>query len=218
MLTTIKLDRTILLDQVYDVLKERILDRAVEPGHKLNIDALARELSVSSTPIREALGRLSAEGLVHFAPFVGFSAAPIPSRSFYDGLFAFRLLVEPWAAGEAARNRDGSAMEALDMAVAAMRDGSLSKTYRSFRSFSEADQAFHEAILAGTGNEAAQRAYTALSIHLHISRLYIDRDQDTETSLAEHQIILDSVRRGDSHGACEAMAHHIRSSQSKLFE
>lgn len=218
MLSTLKLERTILLDQAYDVLKERILDRAVHPGQKLNIDALARELAVSSTPIREALSRLSAEGLVRFAPFVGFSVAPMPSRKFYRDLFAYRLLVEPWAAGEAARRRVPGTIEALEAAVAAMREGTLSKTYSTFRSYSEADQAFHEAIAAGSGNEAGVRAYAALSVHLHLSRLYIDRDQDTVASLAEHEAILEAVREGRADDAANAMALHIRCSEVKLLD
>lgn len=218
MLATAKLDRTILLDQAYDVLKERILDRAVAPGQKLNIDALARELTVSSTPIREALGRLVAEGLVCFEPYVGFRVTPMPERRFFEDLFAFRLMIEPWAAGEAAVHRDTAVLAGLEAAVAAMREGTLSKTYRSFRSYSEADQAFHEAIFAGTGNEAAARAYGALRVHLHISRLYIDREQDTEVSLAEHEAVLAAIGRRDPAAARQAMAGHIRSSQDKLLD
>ena len=93
-----KIERVALLDQVYEVLKERILDRAYQPGARLSIDALARELQVSSTPIREALGRLTAEGLVAAAPFVGFSVASMPTRKYYLDLYAFRLVIETWAA------------------------------------------------------------------------------------------------------------------------
>jgi Bacterial regulatory proteins, gntR family len=52
--------RIALTDQVTAILQERIFDRAYEPGEKLNIDALGREFDVSSSPIREALTRLSA--------------------------------------------------------------------------------------------------------------------------------------------------------------
>lgn len=57
-------ERVALLDQAHEVLKGRVLDRDYRPGERLSIDALARELGFSSTPIREALGRLNAEGLV----------------------------------------------------------------------------------------------------------------------------------------------------------
>lgn len=218
MLSTAKIDRTVLFDQAYEALKERILDRTVEPGQKLNIDAIAREFSVSSTPIREALGRLSAEGLVQFAPFVGFSVAPMPSRAFYRDLFAFRMLIEPWAAGLAARACSSEAITRLEGAVATMREGTLSKTFRTFRGYSEADQAFHEAIFAAAHNEAASLAFASLSVHLHLSRLYMDHDQDTEESLSEHEAILDAIRAGAQDRAADAMTRHIQSSQMKLLD
>jgi DNA-binding GntR family transcriptional regulator len=218
MLAALKLERSVLLDQAYGVLKERILDRAMEPGQRLNIDALGRELAVSSTPIREALGRLAAEGVVRFEPFIGFSVAPMPDRKYYDDLYALRLLIEPWASGEAARLQDTACLEAIQAAVVTMREGTLSKTYRTFHIYSEADQAFHEAIFAGAGNEAAMKAYGVLNVHLHISRLYIDREQDTEESLAEHEGILSAVLAGDPFSASRAMEAHIRSSRQKLLE
>jgi DNA-binding GntR family transcriptional regulator len=73
-----KIGRVVLGDQVYEAIKERILDQAYAPGEKLNIDRLVREFEVSSTPIREALTRLVAEGLVSAAPFVGFATAALP--------------------------------------------------------------------------------------------------------------------------------------------
>ena len=80
-----KIERVVLGDQVYEAIKERILDQAYAPGQKLNIDGLVRELKVSSTPIREALTRLVAEGLVSAAPFVGFATAVLPERAILPG-------------------------------------------------------------------------------------------------------------------------------------
>ena len=70
--------RMALLDQVHSLLKERVLDQSYRPGDKLNVDALARELSVSSTPVRESLGRMVAEGLVQTQAYVGFFVADMP--------------------------------------------------------------------------------------------------------------------------------------------
>ena len=53
--------RQILTDSVYDAVKALIMDDVVTPGAKLNMDALARDLAVSQTPIREALARLKQE-------------------------------------------------------------------------------------------------------------------------------------------------------------
>lgn len=209
--------RIALLDQVYDLTKERILDRGYGPGHKLNIEALARELSVSATPVREALGRLTAEGLLVAEPYVGFSVAPMPDRKYFSDLFAFRALVEPWAAAQAALNATPALLAELEAALTTMRKGQLSKTYRAYRTHSEADETFHRALISGANNEAAAKAYADLHVHLHLSRLYIDRDQDTAATLAQHQGILDAVRERQPEAAAQQMAEHLRLSQQKLL-
>ena len=61
-----------LLEQVYELLKEQIIDRVYGPGDKLNIDAIAREMKVSSTLVREALARLVARGSLRLC-HVGFA-------------------------------------------------------------------------------------------------------------------------------------------------
>lgn len=213
-----RIERVALQDQVYEVLKERVLDRAYQPNDKLNIDALTRELSVSSTPIREALGRLAAEGLVSAEPFVGFAVAPMPTRDYYAQLYEFRLLIEPWAAGEAALHSSQPVLAELEATVAAMEEGRLARRYRRYKSFSEADEAFHLAILAGAGNEPALRAYRGLRIHLHLSRLYISCEQDTALSYEQHLAILEAIRSGDPAAAAERMREHLVSSRGKLLE
>ncbi|MGN8549164.1 GntR family transcriptional regulator [Bradyrhizobium sp. 13971] len=212
-----KIERVVLLDQVYEVLKERILDRAYEPDARLNIDALKRELKVSSTPLREALARLTAEGLVSSTPFVGFAVAPVPSPEYFKQLYAFRLVIEPWAAGETARRRPLEILQELADAVAAMGAASLSRRYRRYRDFSQADGAFHEAIMAGSGNEPASRIFADLRIHLHLSRLYIHHEQDTEAVRAHHLAILDAIRAGNAAEAAERMREHLMISERELL-
>mgnify|MGYP001104599439 CR=1 FL=1 len=213
-----KIARVVLLDQVHETLKERILDRTYEPGAKLNIDALRRELDVSSTPLREALARLSAEGLVKAEPFVGFTVAPMPAPDYYRDLYAFRLVIEPWAASETARLRPEATLAVLDAAIADMSRHSLSRRYSRYRDFTEADEAFHRAIIAGTGNEPACQAFEGLRIHLHTARLYINREQDTASTHAQHRAILAAIRAGDEAGAAACMREHLIHSRKKLLE
>src|SRR5262245_57795215 len=96
--------RQILTDNVYEAIKALVMDHAIAPGARVNIDALARQLQVSQTPLREALARLESDGLVTKEPLRGYSAAPLMSWKQLDDLYGFRLLVEPWAAGSAATN------------------------------------------------------------------------------------------------------------------
>ncbi|SFC37912.1 substrate-binding domain-containing protein [Devosia psychrophila] len=88
-----------LANEVYKTIFSQLMALKIAPGARITVDNLARELGVSQTPIREALGRLEGEGLVHKTHLIGFSAAPqISSRQFGE-LYELRLLVEPHAAG-----------------------------------------------------------------------------------------------------------------------
>lgn len=214
-----KIERVVLGDQVYEAIKERILDQAYAPGEKLNVDGLVRELAVSSTPIREALTRLVAEGLVSAVPFVGFATAALPDRNYYEDVYSFRSVIEPWAAAEAARRRPGAdVITALRDAVAVMMADPPSREYRSHRAFTEADDRFHRLILTAAGNQVALKSYDDLRFHLHISRLYLSREQDVGITHAEHFRIIDALETGDPEAAAEAMRRHLEGSHERLIK
>ena len=214
-----KIERVVLGDQVYEAIKERILDQAYAPGEKLNVDGLVRELKVSSTPIREALTRLVAEGLVKAEPFVGFATAPLPDQRYYEDVYSFRGVIEPWAAAEAARRRPGpDVIAALREAVAAMMAGAPSREYRSHRAFTEADDRFHRIILQVAGNQLALKSYDDLRFHLHISRLYLTREQDVGLTHQEHFRIVDALEAGDADAAAQAMRRHLEGSYERLIK
>src|SRR5258708_37996720 len=94
--------RSVLADEVYEILKSKLMDNIVEPGSRLSIDGLSRDLGCSATPIREALARLESDGLVAKRPHYGYTAAPLIDSTTFDELFRMRLLLEPacalWAA------------------------------------------------------------------------------------------------------------------------
>jgi len=73
------------------------------------------------------------------------------------------------------------------------------------------------AIVAGTGNEPAIKAYEDLRIHLHLSRLYIDRDQDSDESRTQHAEVLAAIVAGRAGDAAERMREHLRTSREKLL-
>ena len=84
-------------EQAYAALRERILSGSYSPGYRLVIDALAEELGVSALPIREAIRRLEAEGLVVFRPNAGAQVAPADPALFEDMMvgLAFSKAMRP---------------------------------------------------------------------------------------------------------------------------
>ena len=91
--------------QTLDLLREAIVHAEYQPGQKLRIDQLAKSLSVSIGAVREALSRLTAEGLVVAEPNKGFIVAPISRRDLED-LTAVRIEVESTCLEQAIEHGD----------------------------------------------------------------------------------------------------------------
>ncbi|MDO8361162.1 MAG: GntR family transcriptional regulator, partial [Devosia sp.] len=97
---------TSLVGGVYETIFSRLMALKIAPGSKITVDNLARELRVSHTPIREALGRLEGEGLVVQTHLIGYRAAPQIERRQFEELYELRLLLEPDAAQRATTRLD----------------------------------------------------------------------------------------------------------------
>ncbi|HEY1944237.1 MAG TPA: GntR family transcriptional regulator [Roseiarcus sp.] len=206
------LARVALVDQVTALLMERILERAYAPGEKLNIDALSREFEVSSSPIREALTRLSAVGLVASASFTGFSVAPEPSREWFEQLRDFRILNEGWAARRLARSRDPNAIARMRESIESMEADPPRGQAQDYVGASRADEAFHDAMLETAGNEILAQAVRSLHPHLHHARLFSRIPHDIAPMLDEHRAILDAIVGGDEDAAQAALEAHLQTS------
>lgn len=212
------IERVALPDQVYEILREQIFDRIFAPDEKLNIEALARDMNVSATPVREALSRLSAEGLVKIAPYIGAKVSPIPGPEHYRQIYDLRLVLEPWAAAEAAKRRDPVALAEMAVALQAMEATELAKRYRRFKTFSDADEAFHCAIFKGACNEPALQSFIHLNTHLHIARLYIDRNHYTDEARQFHLAIFEAIQSGQHRLAHQQMYAHLERSKYRLLD
>src|SRR5450631_2355008 len=87
-----------LNEQVYNILKRRIIERRFNAGAKLDINALAQELGTSRMPIIDALTHLETEGLVERRNRVGTFVTAL-DRTKYEELYSTREMIEQWAAG-----------------------------------------------------------------------------------------------------------------------
>ena len=113
--------RQMLTDTVYEVVRRRLVDHDIEPGGKLNINALAQELDVSPTPVREALARLESDGMLIRRSLAGYAAAPLLGATEFGELFEMRSLGAA-AAAKAANRITEAELASLAEDLAAMRD------------------------------------------------------------------------------------------------
>ena len=203
------LPRQILSDSVYEAVKELVMDQHIEPGARVNIDQLARDLRVSPTPVREALARLEMDGLVIKEPLRGYSIAPILDAAAFEQLYEVRGLIEPFAARRACERANRQLVTALQREIDAKPLG-----YRDYREFAFQDARFHEAIAAASGNELLGETLSRLRSHLHLYRLYYATGIGPETA-AEHEAIVKAIAAHQPEEAAAAMAEHITRSQGR---
>ena len=192
---------------VYAVLRARILDLQLPPDSKVNIDAIARELGVSQTPVREALHQLEGDNLILKTPGKGYRTAPLVDMDQLREMFELRLLIEPWAARSAAVNRLNNPHRALAAGLQHFISGA--ETEASTRHLLVAhDMQFHDEILGASHNEFAHQAMRATHCHLHLFRLY-PADCTGEQTIQEHGAIVGAIRDCDPDAAENAMHEHL---------
>jgi len=204
------------VSDVYSAMRTSILKGEIEPGTRINIDAVSRSMGVSQTPVREVLQRLEGDNLVVYTPGRGYSTTPLLDLAELRSLFEFRLLVEPWAARSAAVDRLANPAAALEKELAAFRD-SMQTSADLRQDLVAHDTRFHDSILAAAGNPVVRHAFAQTHCHLHTFRLYA-ADVDGANTIAEHSAVREAIRACRPDRAEEAMADHIRNSFTRFAQ
>jgi DNA-binding GntR family transcriptional regulator len=195
-----------VVDHVYGALRERILSGDLPRASKLHQATLAEELGVSRTPLREALRRLAAEGLVSFSPNRGARVSELDSGDARPA-WAARVALEPGAARLAAERRDPDGIAAMREAIAAQRAANGDRG----QSFS-ANRAFHLALAAASGNPHLARFAEMLWVPRIGVPIYQAQAAEPAGSSAwadEHERIADAIERGDAEAAERLTRAHI---------
>lgn len=208
-----------LSQRVYEWVCKQLLSGALRGGDKVSEVAVAKATGVSRSPVREALVRLRAEGLIEHVPKLGASVR-IPSRAEMEELYQAREWLEGGAAAALARRRDSEKLQALqrfvDETLALAREfyrrQAVQLTEDDAKRLAALDTEFHLALMQATGNgmglEALARAHLMIAIGGYRLRRYT---AEIITRLyTDHDLILRSIRRGDEQEAWAAMVKHIR--------
>jgi DNA-binding GntR family transcriptional regulator len=165
--------RSILSDETYSMIRAMIFAHEIVPGERVNIDALSLQLGVSQTPIREALARLESEDLIAKEPLKGYRATDLLTIQEFADLFSFRLLIEPYAAEQAAFLIDSHGIKELQREITNAKEALYFEDDRLFEAFTEHDARFHTLIAKFSGSKALASAFTNTHCHLHLFRLYV---------------------------------------------
>jgi DNA-binding GntR family transcriptional regulator len=208
-------------DRVFEHAKAAILARRIAPHELLTEGELAEAVGVSRTPVREALLRLQAEGLVRLLPKRGALVLPVTAAEVADVLET-RRIIETFAVRKAIADAGPELVVHLEIHLQGMRTAMRA---RDARAYMEADREFHDRIVAATGNEILTTLYRSLrdrQLRMGFLNLLDESTGAVDTAgaarmranIADHEAILTAVAaRAVRAGEAAVTAHLDRAEQ-----
>ena len=211
-MSTIADDRLRASDRAYLTLRSEILDADLRAGTVLGEVEQSQRLGVSRTPLREALARLAAEGLVSTHSGRGVIVTDVSSENVSE-LFELREALEVQAARLAARRRDVAQFAALRTRFEDV-DGLLADKHRYYDLVAQLDSAIDTA----ASNPYLVSALDSVRTHVaRIRRLAQDDPSRLRDAAREHRQILDAILDGDESLAASATQLHLRNSLRNIL-
>ncbi|MDR1731291.1 MAG: GntR family transcriptional regulator [Synergistaceae bacterium] len=194
-------------EQIYQTLKERILNNYYPPGTMLQIEKLAEEMGVSSTPVRETLVRLNSVGLVNMVRNRGAMVSAIDEKMVRD-VWEFRAILEQCVAREAVPRIDPKDLHRLrDRIEYHLANPS------NFELYQEIDQELHELLRDRAENDLVREALRNLVEHARRVRYFAESMPPDENILVEvskeHLLIVDALLSGKVDDVLRTLEAHL---------
>ncbi|MEV0362109.1 GntR family transcriptional regulator [Nocardia fusca] len=191
-------------DRVHDELRRRIVAGELAPGDRIDPTDLAASLGVSRTPVREAILRLDAEGLVERRPYRGVVVSAVDYAAAED-IAALRISLESPAARTAVPRLVPADLEQMRAAHEAFRTAARRRD--ADRSFGDLNREFHLVLYRRAGSPGLVRVIQDLSIRSE--RIRVHFSMRGGPAVEEHEAILRACEAGDVTAAVEATRRHI---------
>lgn len=195
-----------LRERVYSRLREMIVSGEIPLNSQLDERELAEKLSVSRTPLREAIGKLVKEGVIEYRPYKGNFVKRLSAKQISD-LYQVRKVLEAMAVRLAIENLTDKGLTEL---LGILEDVDAALDHSDLEQFNAADGRFHETIARMSGNETLIESLRRLELQLRIMRNLANRDPDVvERTAQERPHILRALESRDAELASRLMEEHI---------
>lgn len=206
-MTAVPIARSSFVTQAYQAIKQRILAGEFAPGVQLNIDALARQLGVSNSPVREALRRLENERWVETIPFRGAFVRPFDTAELKD-LYEVRQIVELGALRKVMPHPPADKLKVLATALEAIQ---AALNADDALGYMNADARFHQLLVDMAGNRRLSEMYATLAEQ---GRCFVlGRTSEAMAGLRagqdQHAELLAAIRDGDTRRAVKVLESHL---------
>jgi len=193
-------------ERVLEALREAIVVGRFQDGDRLIEDRIARELSTSRGPVREALRQLEHEGLVVSYPYRGAVVQGVSDEEVHEVLIPIRLTLERFSFTKAVEHMEETDFAELAKEVWLMReaaaDGDLLRCV-------EADIRFHECVLSCSGQPHTTQVWRSIAPRIRAYFFRYGRHSDLGRIAVEHEELLAALRSGDRKVLMKALERHI---------
>jgi len=198
------IERTVLREQVKDVLLQRIVRGELKPGERLVETRIASELGTSQAPVREALRDLELLRMVESEPFRGARVRAFGDDELVE-VYPVRAALEELAAKLATKRLAGDVAvleRELDAMRQAARDGDLSTLVQH-------DIAFHREMVEAAGNPVLEQCWKSLGVEGRITISLYGTYVEPHDAAEKHVPILDAIRAGTPGAAGREARRHV---------
>ncbi|GHT00704.1 GntR family transcriptional regulator [Synergistales bacterium] len=205
-------------EKVYKELKMAIIKQTLVSGPLLNERKLSEQLSVSRTPVREALQILEAEGWVVILPRQGFRVNPITPKSVREVMEA-RKCIECFLIGKAEMKISDEHFESIVTAFQKHKDSRPTIDASNSYKCAHCDTDFHLLIAKINNNDVMLKWFSTLQDKIERTSVFVSTRGDLfQRSVEDHEEILEALRCRDQERAMQAMKHHLSGSESRIVE
>jgi DNA-binding GntR family transcriptional regulator len=207
--------RASLHEQVAQRLRQMLVEGRIPPGAKLNERELSKVLSVSRTPLREAIKMLAAEGLVELLPNRGAIAVELTEE---DVLNTFEVMAGLEAqSGELAAQRITDAE--LDEIKALHFEMLAAYTRHDLPAYYRLNSAIHRAINAAAKNPVLTSTYNQVNARLQALRFRSNQDGEKwKSAVKEHELMIDALSAHDAVAMRAVLASHLANKRDVVIE
>lgn len=207
--------------RAYRHIRKKLLEGSVAPGSRLSYGTIGKEIGISATPVREAVGQLASEGFVELVPQLGAVVREL-TRDEAIELYELREALESFAASHAAERISARQLKELEDNLAQSAElvqkvkvsgkGKADKSVA--KKFHALDLSFHMTIIEASRNRRMLKVVG--DSHILTRVFQADRHEFTldilETTQSEHAAIAKAIQSGEAAKSHEAMRQHIRNS------
>ncbi len=208
-------DRASRAEQVYSALREALLSGVFAPGDHLSEGAVAEQLNVSKTPVREAMSSLKAKGLLIAGPKRGVLVAKIDARV-VEEIYGVRALLEPEAVRLAVPFFD---TELLGRARQLLDNASRHGARQDFGALSQSNRDFHELLYERCPNFTMKSLINDMRDQLQFAAVSGWRGitASWEYERGEHLALLEAVANAETERAAQLCKTHIERALAKIL-